>query len=219
MSQDKAGSRVEVRTRFYTDTEFIARRVDGVAVLDLISIGVVSDVGGDTFYAENSECDLTKASPWVRENVFPHLIMLKGDPSSQQFRETVMPRDQIATKLLEFVGDSRPEFWLYFGAYDWFAVCQVLFDGLINLPKSWASVPRDIKNWADDVGNPRLPRRSPTVHNALTDALWTKQAYKFLAGFGALTMHVTEEERRLVERHRLSKHEVACDRQSPKLRA
>ena len=50
--------------RFWFDTEFIE---DGHTI-DLISIGVVAE-DGRGFYAESSECDLSRANPWVKENV------------------------------------------------------------------------------------------------------------------------------------------------------
>ena len=54
--------------RIWFDTEFIE---DGKTI-DLISIGAVRE-DGRQFYAENAECDLGRASPWVVAHVFPHL--------------------------------------------------------------------------------------------------------------------------------------------------
>jgi len=59
--------------KIFFDTEFIE---DGHTI-DLISIGMVKeDENGAAsfFYAENSECDLNRADPWVKENVIPHLV-------------------------------------------------------------------------------------------------------------------------------------------------
>jgi len=55
--------------RIFFDCEFIE---DG-HIIDLISIGMIKE-NGSTFYAENSECDLDRADPWVKENVIPHLL-------------------------------------------------------------------------------------------------------------------------------------------------
>lgn len=54
--------------KIFFDTEFID---DGESI-ELISIGMVSE-DGRQFYAENRECDLSKACKWVVENVFPSL--------------------------------------------------------------------------------------------------------------------------------------------------
>ena len=50
--------------RVFFDTEFIE---DG-RTIDLISIGMARQ-DGRTYYAEVGETDLSRASPWVRENV------------------------------------------------------------------------------------------------------------------------------------------------------
>ena len=49
--------------RIFFDTEFIE---DG-RTIDLISIGMV-DKNGLAYYAENAECDLSRAAPWVKKN-------------------------------------------------------------------------------------------------------------------------------------------------------
>ncbi len=54
--------------KYWLDTEFIARPF----TIDLISIGLVADNGRE-FYAESSEVDWSKASPWTLENVRPQL--------------------------------------------------------------------------------------------------------------------------------------------------
>ena len=50
--------------KYWIDTEFIARPY----TIDLISIGLVAEDGGE-FYAESSEVDWSRASPWTLENV------------------------------------------------------------------------------------------------------------------------------------------------------
>lgn len=147
--------------RIYFDTEFIE---DGKTI-DLISIGLVRE-DGETYYAESFEADLTKANDWVKENVLVHL---KGDGK---------PRKQIAAEILEFVGQS-PEFWAYYAAYDWVALCQ-LYGCMIDLPKGWPMFCRDIIQLAKERGNPQLPEQNSTEHHALADALWNREAHDFL---------------------------------------
>ena len=146
--------------RFWFDTEFIE---DG-RTIDLISIGVFSE-DRRKFYAEVAECDLSRADQWVKNNVFPHL----------HGRKT--PRAQIASDLIEFMG-NEPEIWAYYAGYDWVALCQ-LYGRMIDLPNGWPMFCRDVKQLADCLGNPRLPKQEMVEHNALADAIWAAQAWDF----------------------------------------
>lgn len=147
--------------RIFFDTEFIE---DGKTI-DLISIGLVRE-DGEMYYAESKECDLSRASPWVRANVIPYLT---GDYT---------PRATIADDISRFAG-FQPEFWAYYADYDWVALCQ-LYGTMMDLPGSWPKYCRDIKQFCDSIGNPRLPEQSTQEHNALNDARWTAHAWRFL---------------------------------------
>ncbi len=149
--------------RYWFDTEFIE---DGKTI-DLISIGIVAE-DGRTFYAEAKECDYDRASEWVKDNVFPHLV-------GEAYR---LPRATIAADIVEFVGD-KPEFWGYYADYDWVVLCQ-LYGTMMDLPKGWPMYCRDIKQWCDSMGNPRLPEQAGAEHNALQDAQWNRRAWEFL---------------------------------------
>lgn len=151
--------------KFWFDTEFIE---DGKTI-DLISIGVVAEDGRE-FYAENSECDLDRASQWVVANVLPHL----DDGSLRK-----SPRKAIARQLVEFMGE-KPEIWAYYADYDWVALCQ-LFGTMMDLPKGWPMYCRDLKQLADSLGNPPLLKLTSTEHHALADARWTRDAWLNLA--------------------------------------
>lgn len=154
--------------KIWFDTEFIE---DGKTI-DLISIGMVRE-DGCTLYFENSECDHSRASPWVQENVLSHLQrtwMCQGD------------RKLIANNILSFVGNENPEFWAYFADYDWVVLCQ-LYGTMMDLPKGWPMYCRDVKQLCDSLGNPHLPAQLSTEHHALADAMWTKQAWEYLQGF------------------------------------
>ena len=148
--------------KIFFDTEFIE---DGKTI-DLISIGMV-DAGGYTFYREARACDLSRASPWVRQNVIPHL--------KPKF---IRSRSVIAQEIREFVGE-KPEFWAYYADYDWVALCQ-LYGTMLDLPEGWPKYCRDVKQWCDSLGNPKLPEKDGAEHDALNDALWTKRAWEFL---------------------------------------
>lgn len=147
--------------KFWFDTEFME---DGKTI-ELISIGIAAN-DGRSYYAECEEADLSRANDWVRANVLPHLSGYKT------------PRRQIADEIIRFVGE-KPEFWAYYSAYDWVALCQ-LYGKMIDLPKGWPMYCRDIKQLCDSMGNPKLPDIRGQEHNALADARWNKEAYDFL---------------------------------------
>lgn len=156
--------------RYWFDTEFIE---DG-RTIDLISIGIVAE-GGRTYYAELIDCDLSRASQWVKDNVIVHL----------QGEHTQKTRAQVATDIVDFICDGtakdgkRPEFWAYYADYDWVAFCQ-LFGTMMDLPKGWPKYCRDVKQLCDSLGNPKLPEQTSAEHHALADASWTKEAWEFL---------------------------------------
>lgn len=153
--------------KYFLDTEFI----EAPCSIDLISVGIVREDGAQ-FYAESSEIDWAKASPWVLENVRLHLSGL------------AFPRTDIAAGVRAFIGDEEPEFWGYYADYDWVVFCW-LFGPMIDLPNGWPMYCRDIAQWADQLGNPTLPKQDSTEHNALADARWNREAWRFLADLPA----------------------------------
>ena len=133
--------------KYWIDTEFIARPF----TVDLVSIGVVAEDGREV-YAESSEADWSKASPWTLENVRPQLGG-KG-----------MSLENISYALRNFTDhDEEPVFWGYFPAYDWVALVG-LFGGLEELPFHYPQLCLDIKQWAIELGDPELPHQKGTRH-------------------------------------------------------
>jgi len=155
--------------RFWFDTEFYE---DG-RTIKLISIGVVAEDGAQ-YYAETAGAYvLSGATEWLAEHVRPSLT-----PPWAGSAVVKTPRT-IASDLIAFMGD-KPEIWAYYADYDWVVLCQ-LFGIMINLPKGWPRYCRDVKQLCDSLGNPELPRQDPTKkHQALEDAIWTRQAWEFL---------------------------------------
>lgn len=147
--------------RIWFDTEFIE---DGKTI-DLISIGMVRG-DGETLYLENSECDLTKATPWVVENVVPHLAGVAVSA----------PRWKIAKLVRSFVG-LRPEFWAYYADYDWVVLCQ-LYGTMTEIPTGWPHFCMDLKQFAMHCGHPITDDGRPDAHNALADAMWCKAEFE-----------------------------------------
>ncbi len=168
--------------RFFIDCEFIE---DG-RTIDLISIGAVCEDGRE-FYAQNAECKLNRASEWVQTNVFPSLYALKltefGWARTALGLASWIPSAEIRARLLAFVGDDTPEWWGYYSAYDHVALCQ-LFGRMIDLPKGWPFLTRDVKQLAEEIGFEgdfyQLVPPVGTAHNALDDARWTRLVWERL---------------------------------------
>lgn len=149
--------------KYWLDTEFIARPF----AMDLVSIGIVAEDGRE-FYAQSAEVDWSKASRWALEHVRPQL-----DDRSQ-------PLEDIAYGVQRFVGaDEHPEFWGFYCAFDWVALCG-LFGSLTELPFGFPQYCLDIKQWAVALGNPPLPDPPGQAHHALIDARWTRGAWYML---------------------------------------
>lgn len=156
--------------KYWFDSEFIE---DGKTI-DLLSIGVVCEDDRE-FYRVNIEADTDRASEWVRDNVFPSLQEASDDE--------IVTKAEIARLLVEFVkdGGGTPEFWAYYGDYDWVVLCQ-LFGTMMDLPDGWPMFAMDVKQLCVSLGDPRLPEQTSTEHNALEDARWTRDCHYWLLG-------------------------------------
>lgn len=190
------------KTKYFLDTEFI----ENGKTIDLISIGLVRE-DGETLYLQNSECEFAKASDWVWRNVFPHLLHfdMRGRRQCSERKESYdsgletrrytkctddldnfcpwANRMEIRESILSFCDQQKhgkPEFWGYFADYDWVAFCQ-LFGTMMDLPKGFPMYCQDIKQWADQCGDIRIPKPEVEIHHALSDAEWVKEAFNFLA--------------------------------------
>lgn len=92
---------------------------------------------------------------------------------------------------------AQPEFYTYYGAYDWVVFCW-LFGKMIDLPKGFPMYSKDLKQIYDEKekiqleGYKHLKENSPKLkqhvdypkqskeHNALADAKWNLELHKFL---------------------------------------
>lgn len=96
---------------------------------------------------------------------------------------------------------EQPEFYGYYADYDWVLFCS-LFGKMIDLPKGFPMYCRDLKQMLDECygyqenkypnerrleswlkfveNHPDYPKNNGE-HNALSDAIWNKELYDFLA--------------------------------------
>lgn len=158
--------------KYWFDTEFI----EAPNHLDLISIGIVSEDGRALYY-ESNEVDWSRASPWVLENVKPHL-----NGTVHQ----VTTRAGIARRVRQFVDvdATPPEFWADYASYDWVALCW-LFGTMMDLPSGWPMFCRDIQQYRSSLGwDVALPVQNAGEHNALADAQHCRKRWEYLESLG-----------------------------------
>ncbi len=167
--------------KIFIDTEFI--EAGPSHPIRLISIGMVDEQGNE-YYAIDANCDYSKVSPWVIENVLPHLDM-----------SYAKDRNTIRREIYDFVNmtlgykdddvkaySKRPEFWSYYADYDWVIFAQI-FGTMVKIPSNFPHFCMDIKQYAEFLGNPTLPESKEVLHNALSDARWHKQMYDYLVKY------------------------------------
>jgi hypothetical protein len=165
----------ERQVKYWFDTEFIE---DGKTI-ELISIGIVCEDGRE-FYAINKDCDLDKANDWVKTNVIPQLGLIDNfriEPHSSNKVPVWQSREEIKQNILKFCKPEigKPEFWAYYGDYDWVVFCQI-FGTMMDLPEHFPMYCKDITHLFDDLGNPKLPQ-GQGEHHALADAQWNRDVW------------------------------------------
>ncbi|MFL1441810.1 3'-5' exoribonuclease domain-containing protein [Nocardiopsis protaetiae] len=157
------------------DLEFLE---DG-RTIELISIGIVAEDGREYYaVAEDAPWRRIKKDPWLMENVVRSLPHGAGDWKNHMPRSWVIdfadhrvkPKKAIATEVREFLlaGDTPPELWADYGAYDHVALCQ-LWGRMVDLPPGLPMFTRDLQQEADrrDLA---VPEQESGLHNALADA-------------------------------------------------
>ncbi|MGP6172788.1 polyadenylate-specific 3'-exoribonuclease AS [Corynebacterium sp. A21] len=144
--------------RYFYDTEFIE---DGQTI-ELVSIGIVAEDGRE-YYAVSTGFDAAKAGPWVRENVLNQL----PSPSDRCWKS----RDTIRSEVLAFLtsATTQPELWAWVGAYDHVVLAQ-LFGDMTEMPRALPRYTRELKQYWEMAGRPKLPAAPLGVHDALVDA-------------------------------------------------
>ena len=72
------------------------------------------------------------------------------------------------------------ELWAWIGAYDHVAVCQ-LWGDMTRLPRKIPRFTRELKQYWEMAGEPRLPRQDDGRHDALADARHNLVRYRAIA--------------------------------------
>lgn len=144
--------------RYFYDTEFIE---DG-STIELVSIGIVAEDGRE-FYAVSNEFDASRANEWVRDNVLSKLPRA-SHPAWKPLRQI---REEAHAFLV--AGRGVPELWAWVGAYDHVVFAQ-LWGDMSGLPKDLPRYTRELKQYWQMAGRPRLPKVPDGNHDALVDA-------------------------------------------------
>lgn len=175
-------------TRYCYDTEFLE---DG-STIELISIGIVADDGRE-YYAVNSEAPWKRIAKhrWLVDNVVPSLPQLHGDARLHLGRKGPLgildwhhpdfkKKRGIATDVQRFLlgGDTLPELWAYYGAYDHVVLCQ-MWGRMIDLPSGVPMFTRDLQQEIARIGL-EPPEQESGLHNALADARWVRDSLAWL---------------------------------------
>lgn len=159
---------------------------DGV-IIDPISLGMV-DEGDRELYVINSSFAPSRANSWVKENVLPYLYDFKPDNGEvievSQGRIGSIVHAWIIEGMENVIPKQSLELIGYYADYDHVALSQ-LWGAMIQLPKPLPMYTKDIKQWADDLGDPVLPVEGKEgtpgfPHHGLLGAHWNKKAYNWL---------------------------------------
>lgn len=144
--------------RYFYDTEFIE---DGQTI-ELISIGIVAEDGRE-YYAVSTDFDPAKANAWVRDNVINQL----PSPSDSVWKSSATVREEV----LRFItaDSTEPQLWAWVGAYDHVVLAQ-LWGDMAGLPRDIPRYTRELKQYWEMAGRPKLPPIPDGNHDALVDA-------------------------------------------------
>jgi hypothetical protein len=160
--------------KYFFDTEFQEMTYPEAPML--ISIGI-TDEKGRQFYA-TANFEEGKCNQWTLDNLLPVLHLDCWQTSFTTRVAAHAPLDQIRREVLEFVGnDPEPQFWAYYGAYDWFLLCQI-FGGMMQLPAHWQETYYDLRVMLNAAGHSNVGQPSDHIHNALLDARWVKATWE-----------------------------------------
>lgn len=138
------------KTKFALDTEFI----DTKTCSALISLALVGQDGRELYvefgYPEN------EITPWLAKNVVPMLSEVKCsfETAANEIRDFVAAAPD----------QGPPEFWAYWGAYDWYWFCRV-WGGFIEMPGHYTHRYREFADYQQGV-----PAVCGPEHHALNDA-------------------------------------------------
>lgn len=158
--------------RYFYDTEFI----ENGQTIELVSIGIVAEDGRE-YYAVSTDFDSSKANAWVRENVLDKL----PSPRDPVWKSRERIRDEVYEFLTKGLRTgSQAELWAWVGAYDHVLLAQ-LWGDMSGLPRNLPRFTRELKQYWEMAGRPKLPAVPQGNHDALVDARHNLAKFKACA--------------------------------------
>lgn len=178
--------------KIWYDTEFVE---DG-RTIRLLSIGMVREDGTKYYAISGDPRTISDAvdHEWLRKHVIPHLPVrpipaehgwdwkwINDHPDIQR----VLPKWLIADQVRSFIRGAGPAVQMraWYGSYDHVALMW-LWGQMIKKPDGVPMWTWDLKQEAERLGNPQLPPQpAGEEHHALNDAIWTRDADRWLSDF------------------------------------
>lgn len=176
------------RTKLFFDTEFTGLH----QFTTLISIGIVSECGTKSFYAEFTDYDQSQIDDWLRDNVMNKLTMVhrksnhfwtnRDNDDLLTCGDTSFVREQLIQWLKQF---ESVVMWSDCLSYDW-VLFNNIFGHAFKIPEKVYYIPFDICTLFEDRGiDPDISREEfsgmksdlSSKHNALHDALVIRKCY------------------------------------------
>jgi hypothetical protein len=154
--------------KIFFDTEFME---DGETIKPLSLAFITSN--GHGLYIIIDDAPREEANQFVVDNVLPYLDI---EPPCKTVR---CKRAEAGGIILHWVrGFTRtPEFWAWYGAYDWVLVCQ-LFGNMTDLPVGWPQFVRDLRQISSTFPTFR-PDFDLPEHHAYYDTWLLKKRYEW----------------------------------------
>ena len=142
-----------------------------------ISVGLACR-DGRRYYAVNKDMDQERvyADPWLRENVVPLLpaapTFLGPQAWLDIYHRDVRPLRRIANDVEQFFDQTRrARIVTWFGSYDFVRLMQ-LWGPMKNRPGNVPGHPFELRQYAEMLEAPELPRQTTAKHHAGNDADW-----------------------------------------------
>lgn len=181
--------------KIFYDFEYL----DDGRVIEPISIGMIAEdgreyyavftaVGGGALHARICRHD------WLMTYVVPQLPLAPGEslkrPNARfaggfridRTHPDVKSATTIKAEVRKFLKDAQPvQLWGYYASHDYVLLTQ-LFGPMVQRPDVIPGFTHDIAQLCAQMGYPesRLPEPPESLHNALTDARWCRDAWTAL---------------------------------------
>jgi hypothetical protein len=166
------------------DTEFNAKGIE----IKPLSLALVK-ITGEELYIEFAPAYSNNCNEFVAKNVVPNLKWAKEADFS-----FIRTNEEAREEIIAFTKDTGygidpgssakedNQFYTWYGAYDWVLLSQV-FDEMVNLPSNFPMYTRDLKYIVDlhKISKAKLPKQVNDNHNALEDARWNMEVYKYIS--------------------------------------